>query len=105
MTSAPTQVSDDDAKAAYLKRCMDMTHGQLYAELMRVHKEATALVQSAVEQEKKVLTHCYYELLKFAGDERWKSTSTGITVQNVAQHLELPNPYDYQEDQGNGNNT
>ena len=53
MTSAPTQVSDDDAKEAYLKRCMDMTHGQLYAELMRVHREATILVQQAVEQEKK----------------------------------------------------
>ena len=52
MTSAPTQVSDDDAKAAYLKRCMDMTHGQLYAELMRVHREATLLVQAAVEQER-----------------------------------------------------
>ena len=51
--TAPTQVSDDDAKAAYLKRCMDMTHGQLYAELMRVHREATLLVQAAVEQEKK----------------------------------------------------
>ena len=52
MTSAPTQVSDDDAKEAYLKRCMDMTHGQLYAELMRVHREATLLVQAAVEQER-----------------------------------------------------
>ena len=52
MTSAPTQVSDDDAKEAYLKRCMDMTHGQLYAELMRVHREATLLVQQAVEQER-----------------------------------------------------
>lgn len=42
--TAPTQVSDDDAKQAYLKRCMEMTHGQLYAELMRVHKEATAMI-------------------------------------------------------------
>lgn len=53
MTSAPTQVSDDDAKAAYLKRCMDMTHGQLYAELMRVHREATNLVTQAVVEERR----------------------------------------------------
>lgn len=50
--SAPTQISDDEAKTAYFKRCMDMSHGQLYAELMRVHKEATALIQQAVEQER-----------------------------------------------------
>lgn len=50
--TAPTQISEDDAKEAYLKRCMDMTHGQLYAELMRVHKEATALVQAAVAIER-----------------------------------------------------
>ena len=42
--SAPTQISDDEAKTAYFKRCMDMSHGQLYGELMRVHKEATALI-------------------------------------------------------------
>ena len=50
--SAPTQLSEDDAKKDYLALCLKMSHAQLYAELMRVHKEATLLVQAAVEQER-----------------------------------------------------
>ena len=50
--TAPTQLSEDDAKKDYLALCLKMTHAQLYAELMRVHKEATLLVQQAVEQER-----------------------------------------------------
>ena len=50
--SAPTQLSEDDAKKDYLALCLKMTHAQLYAELMRVHKEATLLVQQAAEQER-----------------------------------------------------
>ena len=51
--SAPTQLSEDDAKKDYLALCLKMTHAQLYAELMRVHKEATLLIQQAVEQSKR----------------------------------------------------
>ena len=50
--TAPTQLSEDDAKKDYLALCLKMSHAQLYSELMRVHKEATLLIQQAVEQER-----------------------------------------------------
>ena len=60
--TAPTQLSDEDAKKDYLALCLKMTHAQLYAELMRVHKEATLLIQQAVEQEREACAQLCEEL-------------------------------------------
>ena len=57
--TAPTQLSDEDAKKDYLALCLKMTHAQLYAELMRVHKEATLLIQQAVEQEREACAQLF----------------------------------------------
>ena len=48
--TAPTQLSEGQVKSDYLALCLKMTHSQLYNELMRVHREATLLIQQAVEQ-------------------------------------------------------
>ena len=99
MTSAPTQVSDDDAKAAYLKRCMDMTHGQLYAELMRVHREATLLLQAAVEQNNREwigLTD--EEITKFSAD--WQFQTKYEKREQVIKAIEAS-----LKEKNHGNNT
>ena len=57
--TAPTQLSEDDAKKDYLALCLKMSHAQLYAELMRLHKEATLLVQQAVEQEREACAQLF----------------------------------------------
>ena len=72
--TAPTQLSEDDAKKDYLALCLKMTHAQLYAELMRVHKEATLLIQQAVEQNNREwigLTD--EEITKFSADWQFQT--------------------------------
>ena len=50
--TAPTNLAPDQVRQDYIARCYKMSHAELFAELMRVHKEATALIQQSVEQER-----------------------------------------------------
>ena len=40
----PTSVAPDDARHDYIARVYKMTHAELFAELMRVHTEASKMI-------------------------------------------------------------
>ena len=96
--TAPTQLSDEDAKKDYLALCLKMTHAQLYAELMRVHKEATLLIQQAVEQNNREWIGLTDDELKALCDE-WQIIYGGY-VKPFAETIEAK-----LKDRNHGNNT
>ena len=75
--TTPTALSDDDAKKNYLALCLKMTHAQLYAELMRVHKEATNLVQQAVEHERNNIVKA---IEQYVDNHDWEYKEFGLEL-------------------------
>ena len=43
----PHELAMEDAKKEYMERVYNMTHGQLFSELMRVYTESAKLLQAA----------------------------------------------------------
>lgn len=51
--STPEHIAADDTKKRYMEHVYNMTHGQLFAELMRVHGESAKMItelQARVEE-------------------------------------------------------
>ncbi len=54
--TVPTNVAPDDARHDYIARVYKMSHAELFAELMRVHTEASRLttdLQAQIDKLKK----------------------------------------------------
>ena len=54
--TVPTNVAPDDARHDYIARVYKMSHAELFAELMRVHTEASRLttdLQAQIHELKK----------------------------------------------------